>query len=345
MNGGLPMKVLTFGEMMLRLKPQDNWRVLQADKFEATYGGAEANVATSLALQGDHASFVTKFPANLLGDAALGRLREFGVDTQGIQRGGERLGIYFFERGASVRGSNVVYDRAGSAFATAKAREFNWEELLQDVDYFYFSGVTAAISSELRQAILTACNYCAKHKITVVYDTNFRGKMWTAAQAQAFSAQVMPYVDVCLANDEDFEASLGIRAFDGNMTRGIDQRASFEAGMRTVIRRYPKCRIVASVLRNIHSVEDSQWSALLLRDGEFYQSPTYQLHVYEGVASGDAFGAGLLHGLLHGYEGQDQIDYAIAASVLKLTIAGDLNLVNEPEIKRLMKHQVTAMNR
>lgn len=339
------MNVLTFGEMMLRLKPSESKRILQSDAFEATYGGAEANVAVSLALQGDESAYLSKFPDNLLGDAAKGTLRKYGVNTDKILRGGPRLGIYFFEKGASVRGTNVVYDRAGSSFATATAAEFDWDSLLKNVNYFYFSGITAAISTELQTAILSACEYCAQHHITVIFDTNFRGKMWTPSEAQAFSKKVMPYVNVVLANDEDFESSLGIKAFDGDMRHGIDQKESFKAGMREVVAQYPNCHTVASILRNIHSVEDSQWSALLLRGGQFYESVVYQLHVYEGVASGDAFGAGLVHGFLHGFKGQEQVDYAIAASVLKLTVSGDLNLVSEPEIRSIMQDGGSAMSR
>lgn len=332
----IKVKVLSFGEMMLRLKPPVNSRILQTNSFEAAYGGAEANVAVSLALQGDQAAYLSKLPANLLGDAALGTLRKYGVDAHAVLRGGLRLGIYFFEKGASVRGTNVVYDRAGSSFATAKASDFDWPELLQGVDYFYFSGITPAISPELQQAVLAACAYCQKHNITVVCDMNYRGKMWTPEEAQAFAAKVMPFVNICLAHDEDFEATLGIKAFDGDMSNGIAQKDSFEAAMRQVAERYPNCHTVASVLRNIHSVEDSQWSALMLRDGEFYESPVYQMHVFEGVAAGDAFGAGLMHGFLNGYQPQEQIEYAIAASVLKLTISGDLNLVSEAEIRNVM---------
>ncbi|MCD2257059.1 sugar kinase [Lactobacillus sp. CC-MHH1034] len=340
------MKVLTFGEMMLRLKPPISGRILQTDQFEATYGGAEANVAVSLALQGDEAAFLTKFPDNLLGDAALSTLRKYGVDTSRIRRGGPRLGIYFFEKGASVRGTNVVYDRAGSAFATSKAHEYDWNQLFDGISHFYFSGITPAISAELQATVLAACKYCQAHNITVICDMNYRGKMWSPAAAQAFTKQVMPYVTVCIAHDEDFEASLGIQAFDGDMTNGIAQRDSFQAGMQEVIKRYPSVKMVASVLRNIYSVEDSQWTAMILSNGQFYNSPQYQMHVYEGVAGGDAFGAGLVHGILNHYELQDQVNYAIAASVLKLTISGDLNLVSEAEIKHVMATQGgSAMSR
>ncbi|WP_261805883.1 sugar kinase [Lapidilactobacillus luobeiensis] len=329
-------KVLTFGEMMLRLKPMANDRILQTNQFQANYGGSEANVAVSLSLLGDDAAFLTKFPENLLGEAALGTLRRYGVATNKILRGGPRLGIYFFEKGASVRNTNVVYDRAGSSFATIQAQELDWSELLKDVDYFYFSGITPAISAELQQAVLSACQYCQAHQITVVADMNYRGKMWSPTKAQAVMTELMQYVNVCIANDEDFEATLGIKAFDGDMSRGIDQKASFEAGMREVTKRFPNCHTVASVLRNIYSVEDSLWTGLMLRNGQFYEAPIYHMHVMEGVASGDAFAAGLIHGILHDFDDQAMLNYAIAASVLKLTISGDLNLVSDAEIRAIM---------
>ncbi|WP_125712371.1 sugar kinase [Companilactobacillus kedongensis] len=338
--------VLTLGEMMLRLKPSANNRIVQSNSFEASYGGAEANVAVSLALQGDSATYLTKFPDNLLGDTALGTLRKYGVNTDKILRGGPRLGIYFFEKGASVRGTTVVYDRAGSSLAVSKASEYDWKSIFSGIDYFYFSGITPAISTELQTAVLEACQYCKDNNIQIVCDMNYRGKMWTPEEAQAFSKKVMPFVNICLVHDEDFEASLGIKSFDGDMSRGIEQKDSFKKAMKQVSELYPNCHTVASVLRNIYSVEDSQWSALMLRDNEFYESSVYQVHVYEGVAGGDAFGAGLMHGFLNNFDGQEQVNYAIAASVLKLTIGGDLNLVSESEIRDVMKKDsATAMKR
>lgn len=337
-------KVLTFGEMMLRLKPAGCKRIVQSDEFEAAYGGSEANVAVSLLLQGDQASYVTKLPQNLLGTSAVDTLNKYGVNTSKILYGGNRLGIYFFEKGASVRSTNVVYDRKASSFADSKADEYDWDSLLSGMSYFYFSGITAAISDQMRETLLIACQYCHQNGIKVIFDTNYRGKMWSPGEAQQFSSQIMPYVDVCLANDEDFENSLGIKAFDGDMEHGIDQSNSFKDGMQEVVRKYPNCSIVASILRNINSVEDSKWTALLLKDGQMYESPIYNMHVYEGVASGDAFGAGLVHGLIHEFDNQKLIDYAISASVLKLTISGDLNLVNEREILNNMT-KISAMSR
>ena len=328
--------VLTFGETMLRLKPVDHQRIFQASNFEANYGGAEANAAVSLSLLGDQVQYLTKLPDNPLGSTARNTIRSFGVNTTKILWGGNRLGIYFFEKGTSVRNTNVVYDRAGSAFATVKASEFDWPSLLQDVDYFYFSGITPAIGKHMQTAIESAVKYCAAHDITVVCDMNYRGKMWSPAEAQAFFAKVMPYITIVLANDEDFEATLGIKAFDGNMATGIDQIDSFKAGMLQVMKQWPNVKTVASVVRNIHSVEDSWWTGLLAEDGKTYQGPTFHMHVMEGVASGDAFGAGLMHATLHDFDAQAKINYAISASVLKLTISGDLNLITDADVQAVM---------
>lgn len=332
-------KIVTFGEMMLRLKPQENERIIQSSQFSALYGGAEANVAVSLSLFGENAQFVSKFPSHAVGQAALGTLQRYGVDTSQILLGGPRLGIYFFEKGASIRNTSVVYDRAGSSFAVSKANEYDWAQILADADYFYFSGITPAISTELKKSIISACQFCVDHQVKVICDLNYRGKMWTPQQAQNTMNQLMPYVDICLAHDEDFEASLGIKAFDGDMTRGIEQKDDFIRGMKAIIAKYPNVQTVASVLRNIYSVEDSQWMALMIDNGQIFETPIYKTHVWEGVAAGDAFGAGLIHGFIKNYNPQECLNFAIAASVLKLTITGDLNLVNEKEVMEVMNKQ------
>lgn len=331
------MKVLTFGEMMLRLKPPAFSRIVQTGCFEATYGGAEANVAVSLSLFRDDAAFLTKLPENPLGEAALGTLRRFGVDTGRILRGGPRLGCYYFEKGTGIRPTSVVYDRAGSSIAAAKRSEFDWPALLDGIGVFYFSGITPAVSEDLAGALKDALAYCRERGITVVTDLNYRKKMWAPEKARSVMRELMPFADICIANDEDFEAVLGIRAFDGDMSRGIEQIDSFCAGMERITEEYPNCKTVASVLRNIHSVEQSDWMGILLRGGNFYKSPVHSVRVMEGVAAGDAFGAGLLHGLLNGSGPQETVDFAIAASVLKLTVSGDLNLVTEPEVRAVMR--------
>lgn len=330
-------KIVTFGEMMMRLKPSNLKRMLQADQFDVNYGGSEANVAVSLSLFGDQAAFVSKFPKNILGTAATNKLREYGVDTSLIQYGGPRLGIYFFEKGTSIRSTKVTYDRAGSSFATSKGDEYDWPTLLQGADYFYFSGITAALSAEMRKTILKACQYCKEHDIKVACDLNFRGKLWTPAEAQAYMKQIMPYLTVCLVNDEDFEQSLGIYAFDGDMSRGIEQKDTFIHGMKEIVKQYPNIKVVASVLRNIQSVDKSTWMALLLTNDHIYESPAYKMDVLEGVAGGDAFGAGLMHGILNQHDPQETIDFAIAASVLKLTVLGDLNISTKEDVEAVMK--------
>jgi 2-dehydro-3-deoxygluconokinase len=339
------MKTLTFGEMMLRLKPTGFQRIIQTDTFEAGYGGAEANTAVSLALLNNDAAYLTKLPENALGDAALATLRKYGVDTSRILRGGPRLGMYVFEKGNGARGTGVVYDRAGSSVATAKSDEFNWPELLKDVGIFYFSGVTPAVSEELSDALNAALAYCKDNKITVICDLNYRGKMWSAEQAQQAMKKIMPFVDVCIANDEDFEAMLGIKAFDGNLAHGIDQIEDFRLGMKEITKQYPNCKTVASVLRNIHSVEQSDWMAILYKDDQFFETPVHNINVMEGVAAGDAFGAGLIHGIVNNFADQECIEFAIAASVLKLSISGDLNLVSEDEIRAAMSKGNSRLNR
>lgn len=340
------MKVLTFGEMMLRLKPPEYRRILQTDSFEATYGGAEANVAISLSLFGDEASYVTKLPNNPLGEAAIATLRRYGVDTSRVLRGGPRLGTYYFEKGTNIRPTSVVYDRAGSSVATAKRGEFDWPKLFDGVGIFYFSGVTPAVSDELEGALEDALRYCRSHGIKVVCDLNYRGKMWTPEKARSVMGRLMNYVDVCIANDEDFEASLGIRAFDGDLSRGLEQIGDYRAGMAEIMKQYPNCTMVASVLRNVYNVEDGDWKSIVLSGGKYYESPIRRVHAMEAVGSGDAFGAALTHCLLRGYGPQETAEFSIAASVLKLMVAGDLNLVTEPEVRAVMgKKSGSSMSR
>ncbi|MBZ2200675.1 MAG: sugar kinase [Lentilactobacillus hilgardii] len=339
------MKLTSFGELMLRFKPADCTRIIQATSFEVSFGGAESNVAVSLSLLGDQSSFITKLPQNMLGEAALYRLRGYGVDTTKVLRGGQRIGTYYFEKGTSIRGTNVIYDRAHSSFATSTSNDYDWKTTLKDTDYFYVSGITPALSTELQKAVLKAASYCQQHHIKVVYDANYRGKLWSPEESQAFSEKMMPYVSIVFAHDEDFESSFGIKAFDGDMTNGIAQKKQFKAAMTQLTERYPNLETVGSVLRNIYTVEKSQWSAILLQNNHFYDSPVYPVDVYEGVGGGDAFAAGIMHGFLNQYDPQKQINFGIAASVTKLTISGDFNLAYSDEISKLAERGGAAMNR
>ncbi|KRK88856.1 PfkB domain-containing protein [Lentilactobacillus sunkii DSM 19904] len=339
------MKVTTFGEIMLRLTVPGGRKFVQTDSFNANYGGAEANVAVSLALLGDQVAYVTKLPKNELGTAVTQRLGGYGIDTKKILYNDSRLGIYFLQQGSGVRSSSVIYDRADSAFATSNSNDYNWQELLKDTDFFYISGITPALSTELQTSLLSAVEFCRSHHIQVVYDANFRGKLWTPDEAAAFNKKLLPFVDICFVHDEDIENAFGLATFSKHDNHAINQKASFKQSLKKLITAYPNIKLVGSVLRNIDSAQESQWMALMLTGGTFYESPTYKMNVVPEVASGDAFGAGIVHGILNHFDPQFQVDYAIAAAVLKLTIPGDFNLSSDAEIKAAMINPTGSIKR
>lgn len=329
--------VLTFGEIMMRLSPPDHYRLEQATSFDVNYGGAEANVALSLAFQGGSSSFVSVVPPTRIGDIALRSLRAYGVDVSRVVRAGERLGSYFFEIGASQRGNAAVYDRKYSAISMAPRDSFDWGAILEGVDAFYVSGVTPALSDETAAATLDGLRAARDRGVTTILDLNYRGKLWTPEHAQQVMRGLMPFVDVCVANDEDAPSALGMTCVSGSLENGIEERDDYVEMAREICSEYG-CSAVASVVRDVRTVEDSQWMGMLyLADsGEHWFSPVHDVHVLEGVASGDAFSAALIHAMEHGMDPQDAIDYAIAGSVLKLSIRGDLNLVSEAEIRAAM---------
>ncbi len=327
--------VLCFGELMLRLSPPNNLRIEQATSFDAHFGGAEANVAFSLAYQGDGSSYVSVVPRNRIGDAALRSLSAYGVDVSRVVRDGDRLGTYFFEVGASGRPNGCVYDRKYSAMSLAAHDVFDWSAILEGVGTFYFSGVTPAISPELALACGQALAACRERGVTTVCDLNYRKRMWDPEAAQRIMAGLLPLVDVCIANDEDAPSCLGISHGSGSLATGIEESGEYVRIAEDVCRRFG-CRLVASVIRDIRSVEDSDWMGMVYEDGEACLSSVHHVHVLEGVAAGDAFAAGLMHALLAGRGPQAAADYAIAASVLKLTIRGDSNLSSVEEIEASM---------
>lgn len=335
--------VLTFGELMMRLSPKSNLRIEQASEFDVRYGGAEANVALSVAHQGGRAAYTSIVPENRIGDCALRTLSSYAVDTSRVVRDGDRLGVYLFEVGASVRGNGCVYDRKYSAINLAERDTFDWDAILADVGVFYFSGVTPAISPQIALACGDALAKCREVGITTVCDVNYRGKMWTPERSQSVMRELLPLVDIVIANDEDAPAGLGITCVSGSLSHGISERDGYVEMARQICERYG-CKQVLSVIRDIKSVEDSKWMGMLyssadddlLADAqslpEHWFSPMYDMHVLEGVAAGDAFAGAYLHALTFGMTGQEAIDYAIAGSVLKLTIPGDYNLVTAEEI-------------
>ena len=325
--------VLCFGEIMMRLSPKDHLRIEQATEFDVRYGGAEANTALSLAYQGDHSAYVSVVPPNRLGDCALRSLSAYGVDVSRVVRDGDRLGSYIFELGASQRGNGCVYDRKYSAINLAKRTMFDWDALLEGVGVFYVSGVTPAVSDEMALACEDALAACRAKGIVTACDVNYRGKLWSPEKSQATMKRLLSYVDIVIANDEDAPAGLGMTCVSGSLDDGIEERESYVQMARELHATYG-CKTVASVIRNIQGVERSLWMGMLYdaeTDAHWF-SPVHDVHVLEGVAAGDAFNAGLLHALLHGFEPQAAIDYAIAASVLKLSIRGDSNFVTSTEI-------------
>ncbi len=327
-------RVVTFGEIMLRLAPEGYNRFVQADTYGATYGGGEANVAVSLSNFGLDAAFVTKLPAHEIGQAGVNALRRFGVDTQHIVRGGDRVGIYFLEKGASQRPSKVIYDRAGSSIMTAKPEEFNWENILDGADWFHFTGITPALGDNAAQACLDALKVCRAKGITVSCDLNYRKKLWSREKAGQVMAQLCEYVDVCIANEEDAADVFGIHADNTDITGGKVDHEGYKDVARKLKERFG-FKQVAITLRGSVSANDNNWAAMLYDGNAYSFSKNYLIHIVDRVGGGDSFGAGLIYACLEGYAPQQAIDFAVAASCLKHTIEGDFNQVSVAEVQTL----------
>ncbi len=328
-------KVVTFGEIMLRLQTPDYQRYIQAKSFDAVYGGGEANVAVSLANYGEEAYFVTKLPQNPIGDACASELRKYGVHTDYIARGGERLGIYFVEKGASQRASNVVYDRAHSSISNAQPEDFDWDAIFEGAQWFHFTGITPAVSDDAARLCMDACKAAKKHGVQVSCDLNFRKKLWTSEKANKVMSALMEYVDVAIANEEDAEKVFGIKASSTDITTGKLSDAGYQEVCKQLVDRFGFSK-VAITLRESISASVNNWSALLYDGKDFYKSKKYNINIVDRVGGGDSFGGGLIYALLENYSMQDTIEYAVAASCLKHTIEGDFNLVNVNEVKNLM---------
>jgi len=328
------MRVVTFGEIMLRLAPPGYLRFEQASSFEAVYGGGEANVAVSLANFGLTASFVTKVPDNPIGQAAINEMRRYGVDTAFMLKGGERLGIYFLEKGASQRPSKVVYDRKLSAISQAGKEDFDWPAILAGADWFHFTGITPALGDNVAEAALAACRAAKAAGLTVSCDLNFRKNLWTSEKAGRVMAQYMPYVDVCIANEEDAEKVFGIKAPDTDVVGGSLSHEGYKAVARELKTRFGFAA-VAITLRGSISASDNNWAAMMHKDGEFYFSRTYPIHIVDRVGGGDSFAGGLIFALLSGYGDKEALEFAVAASCLKHAVEGDHNHVTVAEVKAL----------
>ncbi len=329
------MKVITFGEIMLRLAPHGYYRFSQSQDFEATYGGGEANVAVSLANYGMDCAFVSKVPTHAIGQCAINDLRKYGVDTSKVTRGGERLGIYFLEKGASQRASQVIYDRAYSAIAQAQPEDFDWDSIFADATWFHFTGITPALSDQMANIVIEACANAKKRNITISCDLNFRKKLWTSDKANSVMSEIMPYVDVCIANEEDCEKVFGIKASNTDINSGVVNHDGYIDVAKQVKQRFG-CDYVAITLRESISANDNKWSAMLFDGNQAYFSKKYDLHIVDRVGGGDSFGAGLIYALSHQMPAQESIEFAIGASALKHSIEGDYNRVSVEEIMTLV---------
>ena len=334
-------KIVTFGEIMMRLNPEGYLRFVQANKFEASYAGGEANVAVSLAGYGMDAAFVSKVPSHEIGQSAVNERRRFGVDTSMMVRGGERLGLYYVEKGASQRASKVIYDRAGSAIAKASASDFDWEKIFEGADWFHFTGITPALGGELPAICLEACKAAKKLGVKVSCDLNFRKKLWSNKEAEAVMSTLMPYVNVCIANEEDAKDVFGIEAEGTDLNAGKVNHDGYISVARQLTERFGFDK-VAITLRESISASDNGWAAMLYSDGKAYFSPTYKVHIVYRVGGGDSFGGGLIYSLLSGYDEQKAINFAVAASCLKHTIEHDFNLMSVSEVEALAGGNATG---
>lgn len=327
-------KIVTFGEIMLRLNPEGYQRFVQANSFEASYAGGEANVAVSLANLGLEAAFVTKVPGHEIGQCAINALRQYGVNTKHIVRGGDRLGLYYVEKGASQRPSKVIYDRAGSAIAMASPSDFHWDEIFADAQWFHWTGITPALGGDLPQICLEACKAAKERGLTVSCDLNFRKKLWSSQQACEVMSSLMPYVDVCIANEEDAKDVFGIEAENTDISAGQLDHSGYVSVARQIVERFG-CKKVAITLRTSLSASDNRWAAMLYADGQAYFSPDYLIHIVDRVGGGDSFGGALIYSQLTGMDDQKSINFAVAASCLKHSIEKDFNLVTLQEVEAL----------
>ncbi len=328
------MRVITFGEIMMRLNPEGYRRFVQSDKFEVSYAGGEANVAAGLAQFGIDASFVTKLPAHEIGQCAVNEIRRFGVDTSLIVRGGARLGVYYVEKGASQRASKVIYDRAGSAVALSEPKDYDWDAIFDGADWFHWTGITPALGGRLPEICLEACRKAKEKGLTVSCDLNFRKKLWTSEKAGEVMGTLLPYVDVCIANEEDAKDVFGIEAENTDLNSGKLDRKAYISVAEQLTRRFG-LKKTAITLRTSISASDNDWSGMLYSDGKAYFAPTYHLRIVDRVGGGDSFGAGLIYSLLSGYDDQKAINFAVAASALKHSIEHDFNLVSVSEVEAL----------
>lgn len=328
-------KTVGFGDYMLRLNPEGYLKFIQADKFVVYYTGAEANVCTSLAYMGVPTQFVTKLPDNAIAECAVSTLKKFSVGTDHIAYGGERMGIFYAEKGASQRPSKIVYDRKFSSFSTSSPSDYNWKEILKDAGNFHFTGITPALGDNVAEICLEACKTAREMGVTVSCDLNYRKNLWSRAKAKETMEKLLEYVDVLIANEEDSADVLDIHASNTDIISGKLDRNGYIEVADKISKKY-NIPTVAITLRKSISASDNDWSALLYKDGKPYFSKEYHIHLVDRVGGGDSFGAGLLYALGNGFDPQQTIEYAAAASCLKQTIELDVNLSKPSDVLALV---------
>lgn len=329
-------KIVTLGEIMLRLSPAGNYRFVQSEAFQIFPGGGEANVAVSLANYGHTACFVSKLPSHEIGQIAVNALRRYGVKTEYISRGGDRVGLYYAETGASMRPSKVIYDRAHSAIAEADISDFDFDKIMEDADWFHWSGITPAISDKAAEIVRVACEAAKRHGVTVSVDLNFRKKLWTSEKAISVMRPLMQYVDVCIGNEEDANMCLGYKP-DADVEGGKTDAEGYYEIFKGMMKEFG-FKYVVSTLRESYSASHNGWKALIYDGKTFYESKHYDINpIIDRVGGGDSFSAGLIHGLLSYKDQAKALEFAVAASALKHTIPGDFNLVSTSEVESLAK--------
>lgn len=328
-------KVVTLGELMLRLSPTNNERFVQTHQFSILPGGGEANVAVSCAILGHDVYYVTKLPSHEIGTLALNALRSYGVNTQCIARGGERVGLYYAETGSAFRASKVIYDRAQSAIAQANVEDFDFDTIMHDADWFHWTGITPALSPQAARIVLQACQTAKKYGVKISVDLNYRNKLWTSQQAIQTMRPLMQYVDVCIGNEEDAAKCLGYTV-NADIQGGETQHKHYEPLLKQMMQDFG-FQLVVTTLRESFSATHNGWKALLYDGQKMYYSQYYDINpITDRIGAGDAFAAGLIHGLLSQMPLQTALDFGVAASALKHTIVGDFNLSSQQEILALM---------
>jgi 2-dehydro-3-deoxygluconokinase len=328
-------KIVTFGEIMMRLNPEGFLRFKQANKFEVSYAGGEANVAVSLANYGVDTKFVTKLPDNDIGKCAINFMRQYGVNTSDIVIGGKRLGVYFVEKGASQRASKVIYDREFSSIACASQSDFDWDRIFDNAKWFHFTGITPALGGELPEICMQACKAAKSRGITISCDLNYRSKLWTREKAGQVMSSLMPYVDVCIANEADASDVFGISAEHTDVDKGELNYDAYVSVAKQLVERF-HLKMCAITLRGSISASENNWAGMLYDGVSAYFSKTYNIKIVDRVGGGDSFGGALIYSLYNHYSGQDAIEFAVAASCLKHTIEHDFNLISVQEVQSLI---------